>query len=61
VLAFSLYAVRADEQEPDERPTVPGERAMDREDHIPKGTGGKSGGRAWKAVELITGDLPSLS
>ena len=21
------------------------------------GTGGKSGGRAWKAVELITGDL----
>jgi hypothetical protein len=26
-----------------------------------KGTGGKSGGRAWKAVELITGDLPWLS
>jgi hypothetical protein len=22
-----------------------------------KGTGGKSGGRAWKAVELIAGDL----
>ena len=22
-----------------------------------KGTGGKSGGCAWKAVELITGDL----
>ncbi len=43
------------------RPTVPGERATDREAHIHpisiKDTGGKSGGGAWKAVELIAGDL----
>ena len=26
-----------------------------------KGVGGKSGGRAWKVVELITGDLPCVT
>ena len=36
----------------------PGERANDREAHIHQGcAGGKSGGRVWKAVELVTGDL----
>jgi hypothetical protein len=37
---------------------VPGERANDREAHTSiKGTGGKSGGCAWKAVELTSGGL----
>jgi len=39
------------------RPTVSGELASDSEAHIIKGTGGKSGGRVSKAVELISGDL----
>jgi len=36
---------------------VAGERANDREAHIIKLTGGKSGGCASKAVELTSGDL----
>ena len=36
---------------------MPGERADDREVHIHQGTGGKSSGCAWKAVELTSGDL----
>jgi hypothetical protein len=39
------------------KPTVPGERARNREAISINGTCGKSGGRASKAVELITGDL----
>jgi len=34
-------------------PTVPGERATDREAHIHQSTGGKSGGCAWKAIDLL--------
>jgi hypothetical protein len=50
--------MRADEQEPDTRPTVAGERANDCEAHIHiKFTGGKPGGCASKAVELTSGDL----
>jgi hypothetical protein len=26
-----------------------------------KGTGGKSGGGAWKAIELTSGDLPQVT
>jgi hypothetical protein len=49
--------MRADEQEPDRRPTVAGEEANDDEVHIHQRTGGKSGGCASKAVELTSGDL----
>jgi hypothetical protein len=50
--------IRADEQEPDMRPTVAGERANDCEAHIHiKLTGGKPDGCASKAVELTSGDL----
>jgi hypothetical protein len=48
---------RADGQELDLRPTVLGERAYDREPTSIKGTGGKSSGCAWKAIELTSGDL----
>jgi|tagenome__1003787_1003787.scaffolds.fasta_scaffold20697874_3 hypothetical protein len=39
------------------RPTRPDERAMEREVHVIKGRGGKSGGRAAKAVGLTSGGL----
>jgi hypothetical protein len=39
------------------RSTVPGELASDAKPISIKGTGGKSGGRVSKAVELISGDL----
>lgn len=39
------------------RPTAAGERAENREAHIHKPAGGKSGGCALKAVELTSGDL----
>ncbi len=41
---------------------MPSERAHDREAPHPfKGTGGKSGGCAPKAVELTSGGLPSVA
>jgi hypothetical protein len=52
--------MRADEQEPNMRPTVAGERTKDCEAHTIKPTGGKSGGCASKGVELTSGDLPGV-
>ena len=49
--------MQADEQEPDTRPTVAGERPMTTKPISIKLTGGKSGGCASKAVELTSGDL----
>ena len=40
---------------------MPGERANDREALFIKDTGGKSDGCAWKAIELISGDLLHVS
>jgi len=48
--------MRGDEQEPDRRPTVASEPMIAKPISI-KLTGGKSGGCAWKAVELTSGDL----
>ena len=49
--------MRADEQEPDMRPTVAGKKPMTTKPISIKRTGGKSGGCASKAVELSSGDL----
>jgi hypothetical protein len=37
---------------------VPGERQMTAKPISIKGAGGKSGGYAWKAIKLTSGDLP---
>jgi hypothetical protein len=39
------------------RRAVPGEREMTAKPTSIKGIGGKSGGRAWKAVDVSPGDL----
>jgi len=49
--------MRADGQELDLRPTVPGERPLTAKLISIQGAGGKSSGYAWKVVELTSGDL----